>query len=251
MSEQGNSSELPRFARELIGGAEEAGVRMRALGGLGVHFRAGEPHPALRRTYADVDLVARRSDRHEIERHMKERELVPEAEFNAINGQRRQIWWTPDGSTHVDIFLSQFSMCHRVSLEDRLPEGHPSLSAADLLLTKLQVIELNHKDVQDAGALLATHRMGEADEDGTVGITRMTGVLSSDWGFYTTVTDNLERLPALVAETAGELADTVESACRTLREELERAPKSRGFKLRAKVGRRKRWYELPEESIPT
>lgn len=247
---EADTSHLPRFARTLIEGAEQLGVKLRALGGLGVHFRAGEPHPALRRSYADVDLVARRGDRHEIEAYMKGLELVPEAEFNAIHGQRRQIWWTADGSTHVDIFLSQFSMCHKVSLEHRLPEEHPSLPAADLLLTKLQVVELNHKDVQDAGALLATHRLAEGDEEGAIGTARVKEVLCADWGFYTTVTDNLEQLPALVAETTDELGQ-VESVCRTLLEELEQAPKSRGFKLRAKIGRRKRWYELPEESIPT
>ena len=28
---------------------------------------------------------------------------------------------------------------------------------------------------------------------------------------------------------------------------LEEAPKTRAWKLRAKIGRRKRWYEIPEE----
>jgi hypothetical protein len=251
MSEPEDSLGLPELAKTLISGADQAGVRLRALGGVGVYFRAGDPHPALRRSYADIDLVARRQDRRLIERYLKGLEMVPEAEFNALSGQSRQIWWTADGTTHVDIFLSRFSMCHKISLEDRLPEDHPALSASDLLLTKLQVVELNHKDVQDAGALLATHRLEADDEDGTIGVERVKAVLCSDWGFYTTVTDNLSRLPALVAETSGEVGAKVESLCRSLVDELEAAPKSRSFRLRGKVGRRKRWYELPEESIPT
>jgi hypothetical protein len=33
----------------------------------------------------------------------------------------------------------------------------------------------------------------------------------------------------------------------TLLERIESEPKTRGWKLRAKIGERKRWYELPEE----
>jgi hypothetical protein len=32
-----------------------------------------------------------------------------------------------------------------------------------------------------------------------------------------------------------------------LLERIEAEPKTRGWKLRAKIGERKRWYELPEE----
>jgi hypothetical protein len=78
---------------------------------------------------------------------------------------------------------------------------------------------------------------------------RIVEVLSSDWGFYTTATDNLDKIPRLVAEINPELGRDVAAAAAEIRDEVERAPKSRSFKLRARVGRRKRWYELPDESI--
>jgi hypothetical protein len=46
-----------------------------------------------------------------------------------------------------------------------------------------------------------------------------------------------------------EIGRRVAKQAAELREEVARAPKSRGFKLRARVGRRKRWYEVPDESI--
>jgi hypothetical protein len=123
------------------------------------------------------------------------------------------------------------------------------MPAADLLLMKLQVVELNRKDAIDVAALLSTHRLDRDDADGVIGLDRVTSVLGDDWGFYTTFSDNLARLPAIVEEVDGEVAVEVSAACHELESQLEAAPKSRAFRMRARVGRRKRWYELPDESL--
>jgi hypothetical protein len=237
------------LTRKLVGRAAARDVTMRALGGVGIDLRAEGMHPSLRREFADVDVAAPRTARRQVTEVMEEAGFQGEPEFNALQGASRQIWWAPDRSTHVDVFLGEFRMCHRLDLDGRLRVDHPALPAADLLLMKLQVVELNHKDVTDVAALLTTHRLDEGDEAGTINRRRIVELLSADWGFYTTATDNLERLPALVAEIEAGLGRRVADAAGELHEEVVRAPKSRGFKLRARVGRRKRWYEVPDESI--
>jgi hypothetical protein len=221
---------------------------MRALGGIGIRLRAPQADAALRREFADVDLAAPKKARRQVTEVMEEAGLRPEREFNALQGARRQIWWTPDG-THVDVFLGEFTMCHRLSLDERLRVDHAALPAADLVLMKLQVVELNHKDVTDAAALLSTHELGEHDENGSINRHRLVEVLATDWGFYTTVTDNLEKIPGLVAEVDPRLGTQVADAAALLRAEVDEAPKSRAFKLRSRVGRRVRWYQVPDESI--
>lgn len=114
---------------------------------------------------------------------------------------------------------------------------------------KLQVVELNHKDVTDAAALLSTHRLDDHDGEGSINRERIVDVLSGDWGFYTTATDNLEKVPDLVSAMDPELGRQVAETAGQIRADVEEAPKSRAFKLRARVGRRKRWYEIPDESI--
>ena len=245
-----DQEELLALTHRLIGAAAASGTPLKALGGVGVRLRVPDPPPALDRTFADVDLAAPRRARREIEELLGDAGLEPEREFNTIQGSRRQIWWTPDGATHVDVFLGEFSMCHDLDLDGRLQGDHPALPAADLLLMKLQVVHLNLKDVQDAASLLATHELAEDDQPGSLGLGRVTDVLAGDWGFYTTATDNLERLPGLVAEHAPDLAPAVEARSRALRDAVQAAPKSRGFRLRGRVGRRRRWYALPEESLP-
>jgi hypothetical protein len=241
--------ELLSLTGELIGLADSRGAPLRAIGGLGIALRAPDANPLLRRDFADVDLAAGRKSRRQVTEAMEEAGLEGEPEFNALQGARRQIWWKPDRSTHVDIFLGEFAMCHSLDLDGRLPPDHQALAAADLLLMKLQVVQLNHKDVTDAAALLSTHRLNGHDGEGSINRERLVEVLSSDWGFYTTATDNLGAIPDLVAAIDPELGRQVGDAAAQIRADVEEAPKSRAFKLRARVGRRKRWYEIPDESI--
>jgi hypothetical protein len=237
------------LALELIEAGAAAGLTLRAMGGVGVGLRAPGAASALQRTYADVDLAAPRRTRRDVEDAMSAAGLEPEREFNALNGGRRQIWWTADGGLHVDVFLGEFAMCHRLDLGPALEGPGPALPAADLLLMKLQVVELNLKDAQDAAALLSTHALGDGDGDGGISLARLRDVLAADWGFFTTASDNLERIPEVIAEHAPEVADVVGQRCAAIRDEIEGAAKTTAFRMRAKVGRRRRWYEVPEETV--
>ncbi len=241
--------ELLALLDEVAGNAEEAGTMVRALGGIGIYLRTRDAPEALRREVGDLDLATARKDRRAIEDALQRTGLQPEPEFNALQGVRRQIWWTPDRRTHVDVFLGEFTMCHTIDLDGRLLAGDRALPAADLLLTKLQIVELNMKDALDAAALLVSHRLGGGDGEATISRDRLVDVLARDWGFFTTATDNLGKLPGLLRDVDERIADAVSEAAGLLVEALEEAPKSRAFKLRARVGRRVQWYELPDESL--
>jgi hypothetical protein len=58
-----------------------------------------------------------------------------------------------------------------------------------------------------------------------------------------------ERTDKLARELDGfEGRGVIHERVRAYLQALEDAPKSRGWKFRAKIGERKRWYELPEEN---
>ena len=65
-------------------------------------------------------------------------------------------------------------MCHRIEFGDRLGKSTPTLPVADLLLSKLQIVKINKKDVLDALILLAEHPLGQDDGevDSTKGLAR-------------------------------------------------------------------------------
>jgi hypothetical protein len=237
------------LAERVGSSAESHGTVVRALGGVGIYLRSSAARPELGREYGDVDLVAPGNARKRVMALMTDAGLVPEERFNARQGHRRQIWWTPDGESHIDVFLGRFEMCHRLDLDTRLDIEHPALPAADLLLTKLQIVELTEKDVTDTAMLLQTHTLSDRDGEGELNVDRLVEVLADDWCFYTTFTDNLQELPAVVDRTVGSPSADVERASTQLLDALSTAPKTRSFKLRARIGRRKRWYELPEETL--
>jgi hypothetical protein len=135
-------------------------------------------------------------------------------------------------------------MCHEIPLERRLAADGDTVPLAELVLTKLQIIQLNEKDVRDAVALFAEHDV--TDDDAGINGTRVAELCADDWGLWRTITRNLESVAGHL-ESYDVDRDLVSTRLAGLQVWIETAPKSRGWKLRDKVGERKRWYELPEE----
>jgi hypothetical protein len=144
-------------------------------------------------------------------------------------------------------------MCHRLELRGRLRADHPTLPLADLLLSKLQIIRINRKDVLDVLAVLRHHALGDRDGE-LINLARIVELTSTDWGWWRTVSGNLAAIQSLSGEELeGELATRASTTfdlpaqVRALQAAIEAAPKSAGWKLRAAVGDRLRWYQEPEE----
>jgi hypothetical protein len=229
--------------------ASEEGVVVRLLGGVAIRLRSpAEPPAAFTRDYPDLDFVTARKGSGDAQRFFAQAGYSPQVAFNALNSQDRLLFFDDANDRQVDVFVGQFRMCHTIPLEGRLTVDDRTIPLAELLLTKLQVVELNDKDVRDALFLLHEHDVGDTDGE-TVNAGRVAALLADDWGLWRTITANLtycfERCEALdlpEPETA-EICRRID----TLRERIEQEPKSRGWRLRAKVGDRKRWYDLPEE----
>ncbi|HEY6057071.1 MAG TPA: hypothetical protein VIV06_03520, partial [Candidatus Limnocylindrales bacterium] len=172
--------------------------------------------------------------------------------FNALHGAQRMVFGEPAGRWSVDLVFDALAMSHRIDLRSRLSMSGPTLDLADLVLTKLQVWEINEKDLGDVACLLADHPLGgaaTASADHTaIDLDRLTSLLGSDWGLCHTVERNLARVAELWASTpAPGSPHDVGVQVATLVTAIEGAPKSIGWRARARVGERVRWYETPEE----
>jgi hypothetical protein len=240
--------------RAVVEAAAAAGIPVRLMGGVAIWIRASAPARAsLGRDYPDIDLVAHKRQSRALRSLLEELGYDPERVFNATHGARRLLYHSPDGGWHVDVFLDTFEMSHTLDLGARLEAEPLTLAAAELLLTKLQVAEVNAKDLSDAAMLLWDHEPlnGPNADDGTglLNLTRLTRVCGEDWGLFTTVTDNLAACADQLAELNLGATDAARIADRigVIRQALDDAPKSLSWRMRAKVGRRVRWYEVPEE----
>ncbi|MDE3130307.1 MAG: nucleotidyltransferase family protein [Acidobacteriota bacterium] len=238
-------------ARRVVDEAESSGVDVRLLGGVAIWLRASSAmRDALGRDYADIDLVTTKKQARGLRDALERLDYVPDKMFNATQGDTRLYYHSVDGGYHVDVFVERFVMSHELELGRRLTTEPRTLPAAELLLTKLQIAELNHKDASDAAMLLADHELAEGDGPGRLNISYVSAVCSADWGLYTTVTDNLEKLRSLLDGLLpdGEPRRQIDARTQRLAAELEAAPKSGGWRRRAKIGRRKRWYRTPDEA---
>ena len=240
--------------RRVVSFAADASLAVRLLGGVGVALHDHRPvPPALERGYGDLDIVVPAKATRRTTEVLTSAGYVANDRFNALHGAQRMLFYDIANKRQVDVFVGVFAMCHRLDLTGRLHLHAQALDAADLMLTKLQIREVNRKDLVDAVRLVLTHDVVDigapAGEGGdAMALDRLRSVTSGDWGWYTTVTDNL----AVVRTAASELldpadAELVESRVDQIDASLRTSPKSMRWKARSIVGRKTPWYELPEE----
>jgi hypothetical protein len=235
--------------KRLLRRADEEAVVLRLLGGVAIRIRAPAGIPAaFQRPYADLDFATSRRGAGDVTRLLRGDGYEPHVAFNALHGNERLLFFDDEHGRQVDVFVGAFRMSHAVPLDTRLALEPTTIPLAELLLTKLQIAELNEKDVRDALALLQGHPV--ADEDGqSVNAARIAELCAADWGLWRTFTGNLatcrEHLAGypLPDDERRELAARIDA----IAHRVEREPKSRAWRLRAKIGERKRWYETPEE----
>jgi hypothetical protein len=236
-------------AKRLLELANAEAVPLRILGGVAIHLRAPRPlPPALTRTYADVDFVTAKGRSAAVQSLLRGAGYEPHVAFNALHGTERLLFFDNANERQVDVFVGGFSMSHRVPVAERLELEPETLPLAELLVTKLQIAELNEKDVRDALALFHGHPVDERDGD-AINAARVAELCRSDWGLWRTLTGNLTASRDHLAryELPDEEKDRLRAAMDALLDRIEREPKSRAWKLRARIGERKRWYTLPEE----
>ncbi len=248
-----STPDLLSRATDLVERADEQGVCLRIIGGLAVRACCPE-FPARAVDGQDLDLGSRSKQASGVAEFLSGEGFEGDAQFNAIHGGRQLRFGGGDPPLHVDVMLDRLVMSHELDFGERLDRLPHTLDATDLLLSKLQIVELNAKDVHDIASLLACLPVSDGDEPGTIGLERFGEVVRGDWGWWRTATGNLERVAGGDVGSAEE-AVALAADCpfdpaaqaRRLREYADEVPKTRRWKLRAKVGERRRWYELPEE----
>jgi hypothetical protein len=239
-------------AMTLVRGASEAGYQLKILGGLGVRVLCPDFPPRMR-AGQDMDLACLGKTRRQVASYLESAGCQPDKRFNNLNGDRQMYFMAPSGRP-IDVMVDRLSMCHTLDFRPSFGSAsaqNPTLDPADLLLSKLQIVELNAKDAHDIFHLLSGVRVGPDGSRPFIDTDRFGSVLSGDWGWWRTATGSLNKLPDLLASQPG-LAppypkfDPLTQA-KQLLEVAETVPKGLKWKTRARVGDRVRWYELPEE----
>ena len=230
------------------------GLQVRLLGGLAFHAQVRTWMAAIERPQRDIDLATRGRDRRALADLLGNAGYEPDRRQNALHGHKQLYFADTRTGRPVDVLVERLEMCHRFEFGDRLGLDDFTLARADLLLSKLQIVKINRKDLLDILILVREHDLVSDDRLG-INVERIVALTSNDWGWWRTVTGNLERLAAFLRdEVAAEELETGTPArhdpaeqLRVIRTTIDAAPKPLAWRLRARLGDRIPWYDEPEE----
>jgi hypothetical protein len=244
-------------AKRILDEAKRRGIILRLFGGVAVKYHCpSATHRSLQRSYPDLDFFGKGKQGREIRKLFMDLGYQPNQRFNALHGATRLIFGDEKNQRVVDIFLDIFKMCHTLRLGDRLTFDDYTIPISDLLLTKLQVVEINEKDIRDLIAILRDHNVVDRvarGEKEVIDAGYISALCADDWGLCKTISLTLGKILTFLPkyELEPEAQQVLETRINKLLHAIETVPKSFRWKLRDKIGEKKRWYDLPEVPIRT
>jgi hypothetical protein len=251
------SSPKPSLADEalrIISTAQEREIILRLMGALVVRMHCRKYlhlHDAMKRELTDLDFMTYRSCAGRLTPFFVSLGYAPDEHVLAYFGDRRHKYYGQDMRIMVDVFIDNLEMCHKILFDRRLELDFPTITLADFILEKMQIVQINEKDIKDTVVIMREHDVGDLDNE-TVNARYIARTLSDDWGFYYTVTTNLGKvknsLSSVQVLSDQDRAD-VSSKIDKLVSCIEEQPKSMRWKMRAKIGTKKKWYNDVEEVV--
>lgn len=234
-------------SKKIMESIDKYGVNARLLGGVAIYLTCPSAgYSPLAREINDIDIVLARNTVKEFKKVMAEHGFEPDQQFNGIHGESRMLFYKTN--LEIDVFIGKFIQCHELNLEEDLLQCKQTINLANLLLTKLQIIQINYKDILDILALLVDHPVEKNNNCNNINIDKIIDVVRKDWGWFTTVSDNLDRTISMAKDILDKKSvSTIEDKINFIKKSIEESPKSIKWKLRSKIGRKIQWYNLPEE----
>src|SRR5437867_4963502 len=243
----------------ILRAASEAKVALKMLGGLAIKVHSLNENEFANRLgrsaekgqeYSDIDFATYYKSREGVRKVMESLGYSKRPSTMSTSASQRQIYFHPKGWFYIDAFWDKLKAAnHPINFRNRLGLDPVSIPLSDLLLEKLQIVSFSKKDMLDTLLLLKAHAVAQKEEPETISMDRIARVLSRDWGFWYTVTTNLQGIREYVKEmsvlTTQEASD-ISSKVEKLLHAANSVPKSLGWKLRAIVGRRRKWYNPVE-----
>jgi len=247
-------------ALTILRAASEAKVALKMLGGLAIKVHSLNEEGFARRMgrsaepaqeYSDIDFATYYKSREGVRRVMESLGYSKRPSTMSTSASQRQIYFHSKGWLYGDVFWDKLKAAnHPISFRGRLEIDPISIPLSDFLLEKLQIVSFSRKDMLDTLLLLKAHAVAEKEESETISTDRLAGVLSRDWGFlvhcnHQPPEDKKKYLKDMSILSPQESAELITKLDRILLA-TNSVSKSLGWRLRALVGTRKKWYNPVE-----
>jgi hypothetical protein len=239
-------------SRRLVSAAGEQGLTVRVLGGVAVCLQTPSGSVLPPRICGDIDLATRGEDRRATGELLQNAGYAADEMFNALHGARRLLFYDRVNNRKLDVFVGEFSMCHTIPITDRLDRDPLTIPLSELLLTKLQIVQLTERDQRDIYNLSFHHDLSDGTGPG-IEADYIAGICAKDWGLWRTCKGTIERCVADLKESSlpADATRLIANRLDALWKRIEAAPKTTRWRLRSRVGDRVRWYDEPEEDPNT
>ncbi|MGB9741173.1 MAG: hypothetical protein ACP5IM_03890 [Candidatus Bathyarchaeia archaeon] len=266
-----------RESQEIVEKAKREGITLRILGGLSIAIHCQEHKDFAQKLgrrgtgviegqeYSDIDLVSYRNCRDKIKELFDKLGYVKRRATLSTAASERQIYFHPKGWFYVDVFFDKLLVAnHPIDFKGRLELDYPTITVTDMLLEKIQMWEaISAKDLKDCLLLLKAHNISQKTEKEGIDAAYIAKLLAQDWGFWYTATTNLKKIKIFLTEIdeigkeanidpkqiKREEKEEITQKIDKILETIEKEPKTFGWKMRAKIGTKKQWYnpvERPE-----
>jgi hypothetical protein len=227
-------------------------IIMRLIGALAFRTHCpqyGYLQDKLNRKFTDIDFMSYPRFSKSIRSLLTELGYEEDKQVTQLFGERRMLFHDPAFGRHIDIFYNVLEFSHSISLIGRLEAEQLTLPLAELLLEKMQIVQINEKDQIDTIMLLREHPLGDGDQE-TINTGLVAKTLANAWGFWRTVTGNLKMLEEALArydQLSDEDRTVVAERIHELEKRIEAEPKTLRWKARARIGEKVKWYKDVEE----
>lgn len=231
---------------------ENKQIVMRLIGALAFRTHCptyGYIQDNLGRKFTDFDFVAYPRHVRDIRRVLTELGYEEDKQVTQLFGDRRMLFRDPVFERHIDVFMNVLDFCHPINFVGRLEAEQLTVPLAELMLEKMQIVQINEKDLIDSVMLLREHPLGNTDKE-TINVDVIDRILGNDWGFWRTFTGNLKLLDEKLGHYEGlseEDRKIVHDRITELMGHIENEPKTLRWKARAKIGEKVKWYKDVEE----
>ncbi len=235
----------------LLNREENKDLIMRLIGALAFYTRCKKYNylqSEMGREFTDIDFASYSRFTRRIIEFLTACGYEEDVQVTQLFGESRLLFHDFVNERHIDVFLDKLSFSHTINLKGRLEKDEITIPLAELFLEKMQIAKINEKDVIDTIMLLREFDFGE--DDNHINKNIILNYLRKDWGFWKTVTDNLmivknflPKYPQLKEEDR----KIVEERIDYILDEINKAPKTIRWKLRAVIGEKVKWYQDVEE----
>jgi len=269
--------QLQSEAVSIVAEAGQAGVTLRVVGSAGIRLHCPGPGPVmdrLGRPAKDIDFVVPQQHRKGMRRLLESRGYVTDRDLLIAMEGSRYSFTHPGHGTEIDVFVERLAFCHTIEVRDRLDVHPVTIPLEELLLQKVQIIEMTTTDVIDVSVLLATHEVALATADAetpatadaetvgteavgteTVDAGRIARLLARDWGFHHTATRNLRQVRdaagGAVTDLGPEQNGKIRDRAGRLLDAIDAEPKNLAWRMRDRIGERKQWWQDVDDKEAT